>query len=145
MPVRVTPEQATQKWVTRIGAATQEIQAGVQRVQVSPGQLAAQKHQKWLAAVQESAAKWRRNTGAVSLEQWRSMMVNVGIPRIAQGAQQKQSKVLAFQQDFFPHLERGLQTLATMPDNTFEDRIQRAVAMMRHNREFKRGTTTPGA
>lgn len=139
MPLRTTPEAATGKWVNRLSGATAEITAGVDRVQTSPGQLAAQKADKWLAEVQAAAAKWRRNTGAVSLEDWRKLMKDVGIPRIAQGAQAKQSKVLAFQRDFFPHLERGITRVEAMPDTTFEDRIQRAVAMMRHNREYKRG------
>lgn len=142
MPVRIDPQAATEKWATRLGGATAEITAGVARVQTSPGQLAAQKADKWRQATIDAAEKWRRNTGAVSLEMWRNMMVNVGIPRIAQGAQAKKSKYTAFAQEFYPHLDRGLQKLQTMPDTTFEDRINKAVAMMRHNRDFKRGGNT---
>lgn len=144
MPVRTSPEQATSKWVGRLQTETQDIQAGVQRVQVAPGQLAAQKHDKWLAAVNESAAKWRRNVGRVSLESWRASMINIGVPRVAQGAQAKQAKYQAFAAEFFPHLERGVQLVGQMSDTTFEDRIARAVAMMRHNREFKRGSAPAG-
>lgn len=144
MPVRVSPTDATEKWANRLGGATAEITAGVNRVTVSPGQLAAQKADKWRQATNDAAEKWRRNTGAVSLDFWRSMMTQVGIPRIAQGAQAKKVKYTNFAQEFYPHLERGLQKLATMPDTTFEDRINKAVAMMRHNREFKRGSTPNG-
>lgn len=148
--VRVTPQQATDKWVTRLSGATQEIQQGVQNVQRAPGLAAAEKHQKWLQAVQEGANKWRRNVASVSLESWQRSMVNVGVPRIAQGAQQKRDKVQAFAEEFFPHLERGVAAVERMPDTTFEDRIQKAVAMMRHNRTFRRGggaggSTAPGA
>lgn len=139
MAIKGDPASSTAKWVNRLSGATAEITAGVQKVQTSPGQLAAAKHQKWLQSVTESAAKWRRNTGRVTLEDWRTMMVNVGIPRIAQGAQQKQAKMQAFLTEFYPHLEALQRKLDSAPDATFEDRINRAVIAMRHNRDFKRG------
>lgn len=137
--VRVTPAQATAKWLSRIQAATQEITQGVERVQTAPGQLAAAKYNKWITGVQEAAQKWRRNVSRVSLQEWQDAMKNVGIPRIAQGAQQKQHKVEAFQAEFFPFLEGKMRIINAMPDNTLEDRIAKATAMMRANAEFKRG------
>lgn len=139
MALKGDPASSTAKWVSRLSGATAEIQAGVQKVQQSPGQLAAAKADKWFQSVTESKDKWRRNTGRVSLEDWRTMMVNVGIPRIAQGAQQKQAKMQAFLTEFYPHLEALQRKLGSMPDATFEDRINKAVVAMRHNREFKRG------
>ena len=44
----------------------------------------------------------------------------------------------AFAQQFFQHLSAGVQKVEAMPDTTFEERIARAVTMMRHNRDFKR-------
>lgn len=139
--VRVTPEQAQQKWVTRLSGATQDIQNGVQRVQVAPGQQAAAAKNKWLANVTAAADKWQRNTGAVSLQMWQQYMLQVGVPRIAQGAQAKQAKWGAFAAQFFPHLEAGISKIAGMPSTTLEDNINRAVAMMRHNASFKRSGT----
>lgn len=134
--VRVSPDQATSKWVNRLGAATQEITQGVQRVQQAPGQLAAAKFQKWQQGLAESAQKWRRNVAAVSLSDWQQAMTQYGIPRVAQGAQAKQGKYQRFAAAFFPHLEAGLSRIQSMPDTTFEDRVARAVEMMRHNRTF---------
>lgn len=139
MPVRVTADQASEKWKNRLSAATAEITAGVNRVTVSPGQQAAAKADKWFQAVTDSREKWRRNTGRVSLDDWKNMMLNVGVQRIAAGATAKQSKMTAFMNEFIPHLEQGLQKVNAMPDNTFEERVQKAVEMMRHNRTFKRG------
>ena len=139
MPVRTTPEQAAAKWQQRLSAATQDITNGVNRVTVAPGQQAAEKFQKWQQGVQEAAQKWRRNVARVSLEDWKQSMIQIGIPRVAQGAQAKQGKFQSFAQDFFAHLERGVSQIDAMPDTTFEDRVNRAVAMMRHNRDFKRG------
>ncbi len=138
MAVRGTPQSISQKWQTRLSGATNEIQAGIQRVTTAPGQAAVAKKDKWLNNVQASQEKWARNTGRVSLADWQAAALHVGVPRIAQGAQAKVGKVESFLADFLPHLERGQAAVKAMPDNTFEARIQRAVAMMRHNSTFKR-------
>jgi hypothetical protein len=145
MPVRANAQQATEKWVTNIGQATQRITSGVQAVQVAPGQAAAAAHQKWLTRVQESADKWRQRVGSVSLQDWQSAMINVGIPRVAQGAQAKQHKMESFMNDFLPYLTQGVQRVEGMPSVTLEDNINRAVAMIRHNSQFKRSGSGGGA
>lgn len=139
--VRANPQEATTKWVNRLSGATAEIQAGIDRVTEAPGVKAAAKRQKWIQAVQASQDKWARNVAAVSLEQWKQLFKDVGVQRIAQGAQAKRSKYTAFANQFFPYLDQGIQRVAAMPDTTFEERIQRAVAMMRHNHEFKRSAS----
>lgn len=141
MAVRVTPDQAQAKWLTRIQGATQDITNGVNNVQVAPGTKAAAQSAKWLQNVTAAQDKWKRNVGAVSLEQWKQYMLNVGVPRVAQGAQAKQAKFGSFAQQFFPHLEQGIAKVQAMPSTTLEDNIQRAVAMMRHNASFKRSGT----
>lgn len=141
--VKKTPQDATTKWVTNLSGATAEIQAGIDRVTEAPGIKAAAKSQKWIQAVQASQDKWKRNVAAVSLDQWKSLFKGVGVQRIAQGAQAKQGKYTQFANQFFPYLEQGVQKVQAMPDTTFEERIQRAVAMMRHNNQFKR-SGTPG-
>lgn len=139
--VKATPQQATDKWVTRLSGATQEIQAGIDRVTEAPGQKAAAKSQKWIQAIQASQDKWKRNVAAVSLDQWKTLFKTVGVPRIAQGAQAKQVKFKNFFEQFLPHLEAGIAKVNSMPDTTFEERINRSVAMMRHNHEFKRSAS----
>lgn len=141
MPVRVTPEQAQTKWVNRLSGATSDIQAGVARVTTAPGQQAAAKADKWLANVTAAQAKWKRNVGNVSLDDWKNYMTNVGIPRIAQGAQAKQQKFGNFAQQFFPYLAQGVAKVEAMPDTTYEQRVNKAVAMMGHNHAFKRSAT----
>lgn len=144
MPVRTSPNDATSKWVSRLSGATQEITAGVQRVQTSPGQAAAAKFNKWVAAMTDPAIqqKWRANVGALSLQTWQQLMTEVGIPRIAAGAQAKQGKYLAFAEQFFPYLQRGVQQVQAMDDSSFAARVQRAVAMMTYNHGFKRQSSS---
>lgn len=136
---RVTPDQMAAKWASRLSGATQDIQAGVAQVQTAPGQLAARQRQAWLARVQASQEKWARNVAAVSLQEWQTAMTQVGIPRIAQGAQANQGKMARFASEFLPYLDRGVAQVKSMPKVTLEDGVARAVAMIRHNAQFKRG------
>lgn len=138
---RVDPSAGTAKWVSRLSGATQEIQAGVQNVTTAPGQAAAAKADKWLNNVTASQSKFKNNVAAVSLQSWQQSFINIGIPRIAQGAQQKQGKYEAFAQQFYPFLDRGVAQVKAMDDTTFEARVQRAVAMMRYNKTFQRRPT----
>lgn len=135
--VRVTPEQAGDKWASRLGAASTEITNGVNRVTTAPGQLAAAKFDKWLAGVQASAQKWRSRVASVPLETWRAATI-AGIPRISSAASAKVGKYKAFASEFYPFLEAGMQKIHAMPDNTVDARINRAVEMMRYNATFKR-------
>lgn len=142
--VKITADQATQHWVRNISAATQDITTGVQSVTQAPGQAAAKQKSKWLARVTASADKWAARVGSVSLQDWQNSMINIGIPRIAQGAQAKQGKMNSFMQQFLPFLNQGVMQVSQMPSTTLEDNINRAVAMIRHNATFKR-SNTPGS
>lgn len=135
---KVTPAQAQAKWLSRLQGAQTEITNGVNSVQVAPGQLAAAQKQKWLQKVTASQDKWAQRVGAVSLPDWKNKMINVGIPRISQGAQANQDKVGAFMTQFLPHVDAGVQQIANMPSATLQDGIARAVAMIQHNANFKR-------
>lgn len=144
MPVRTSPSDGTSRWVTNLSGAGTRISAGVDAVSRAPGLAAADKFQKWVAAMQDPnvQAKWRNNVAAVSLSQWQDLMKKVGVPRIAAGAQAKQSKYLAFAEQFYPFLARGVQQIQSMDDTSFEARIQRAVAMMNYTHTFKRAASS---
>jgi hypothetical protein len=138
MPVRSNPQDAAAKWLSNLSASTDRMTKGAMAVQTAPGALAAQAADKWLQKVTQAKAKFAANVGAVSLQSWQQSYVNVGIPRVAQGAQAKQNKVLAFQEQFLPYLASGLQTIDKMPSTTLEDGIARATAMIRYNAKFRR-------
>jgi hypothetical protein len=135
---KLTPEEATQKWVTRTSAATADVQRGIERVTEAPGRKAAQKVDKYRTGVANSVDKWQRNVGRVSLDDWKQAAIGIGVQRIAQGVQAKQGKMESFARDFYPHLAAGQAKVAAMPDNDINSRIQRAVAMMLHNADFRR-------
>lgn len=142
MPVRVTAEQATAKWLQNIGSASERMQTGAMAVTVAPGVLAAKAADKWLAKVTAAKAKFAKNVAAVGLSSWQQSYINVGIPRVSQGANAKQDKFTNFMNQFLPYLKTGLQTIDAMPSTTLEDGIARATAMIRYNAKF---TRTPAA
>jgi hypothetical protein len=114
------------------------MQSGAMAVQTAPGQAAAAAADKWLAKVTAAKAKFAARVSSVSLQDWQNSYINVGIPRVAQGAQAKQAKVTSFFDQFLPYLSAGLQTIDKMPSVTLEDGIARASAMIRYNAKFKR-------
>jgi hypothetical protein len=139
MPVRSDAQSATSKWVANLSNATAAMTAGAQRVQTSPGQLAAQAADKWLAKVTQAKAKFAARVGSVSLQQWQQAYTTYGVTRVASGAQAKQGKMQAFQQDWLSYLQANMGTIDKMPTVTLEDGVAKAVAQIRLNAKFKRG------
>lgn len=139
MPVRSTSAAATAKWLQNLSASSDRMNTGAMAVTKAPGLAAAAAADKWLAKVTAAKAKFAARVSSVSLQSWQQSYINVGIPRVAQGANAKQAKVTAFFDEFLPYLSRGLQTIDNMPSVTLEDGIARATAMIRYNAKFTRG------
>lgn len=135
-----TAQEVTAKWLSRLQQAQQEMQAGVARVTVAPGQAAANKRQKWINSLADPATqdKWARNVASVSLGQWQSAMNEYGIARVAQGAQAKQQKFENIMQSLLTYIDQGVNQVKQMDDSNYAAREQRALAMMRWMRNYKR-------
>lgn len=138
MPVKADATMATTKWVQNIGSATERMKQGANNVTVAPGVKAAAAADKWLANVQRAQAKFKNNVSRVSLQDWKDAYINVGIPRVSQGAQAKQAKYTAAMDAFLPYLAQGVAKIDAMPKVTIEDSIARATAMIRHNAAYIR-------
>lgn len=136
--MRGSPQEIADRWASRLGSATTEIQAGIDRVQVAPGQLAAAKADKWEQNTLAAKAKWRARVAGTSLEAWKTAAKTIGVARISAGAQAKKGKMAQFMTEFGPHLDALASKLATMPDTTFDQRLQRMVTAATHNHTFKR-------
>lgn len=137
MPVRATAASATTKWLSNLTGAQTAMKTGAMAVQQSPGLLASQAADKWLNRVTASKQKFITNTAAVTLSSWQNAYTGVGISRAIQGAQAKQSNVTAFQNQFLPFLQQGVAKIDAMPNNTLQDGVARAVAMINYNATFK--------
>lgn len=132
------PTAATNKWVQRMQASTQQITEGVNAVQQAPGVAAAKQVNTWLAKVTASAPKWAKNVAAVSLQDWQQAMIQRGIPNISAGVSAKQGKYAAFAASFYPYLATGVAQVKAMPNATLADGINRAVAMINYNAKYQR-------
>ena len=126
----LTAQQVSQKWLTNFGNAATAMTDGVNAVQTAPGQLAAQQASLWLQRLQQSQAKWATRVASVSLPEWKSAMINLGIPRAQQGAQQKQQKYTAFITDYMNFLSGAVGQVRSMPKGTLSAGIARATAMI---------------
>lgn len=133
-----TPAQVAAKWNQRLSASTQQITDGVNAVQQAPGAKAAASKALWVQQVTAAADKWAARTGAVTLDAWKSAMINKGIPRVATGAQAAQPKVEAFMTQFLPHVQSVAQRVRAMPKGGLANGIARATAQIQGNATFKR-------
>lgn len=132
-----SPEQIAQRWATRLGAATQDIQAGVQAVTVSPGAAAARQKQVWVQNVQAAADKWATRVANLSLQDWQNAMINKGVARIGAGAQASQPKFANFMGQLLPYIDRAKASLP--PRGTLDQNLARSQAFGRAMSQFRRG------
>lgn len=143
--VRATPAEAAQRWKDKLSAAGPTIEAGVKRVQESPGVAAAREAVKWETRLREAMPKWKARLQNLPIEAWREPMLKVGVQRVAQGAQEKEHKMVAFLNEFLPFVETVKQRVKSMPSTTPQQRIARMVANAEALRGFKRSGTGTGA
>lgn len=133
------PTVGAQKWQTNFSGSGQAIKAGVQAVQVAPGQAAAAAGSKWQAKLADPAtlAKYQANVSKVSLADWQNAMLTTGLSRIASGAAKGSAKYSAFASKFYPFLANVKSTISKMPSTTLQDNINRMVAQVEAVSKYK--------
>jgi len=131
--VKVNAEEFAQRWGAGLKANVEKIRTGVNRVEQSPGVAAAAAADKWYAAISDTSTrdKWARRLRAMTLEDWKTAMLQKGVNRIAAGADAAQGKVAAYGEKLIAHQNRLLSELDGMPDVTLEDSISRMTAWVR--------------
>lgn len=138
--VRTTAAEGYTRWKDHLSAATTQITAGVNAVDQAPTALAAAKQAKMRAGIIEAidSGKWAAALKAVTLEQWKTRMINVGIPRIAQGADSAQAKVEKFFGELYAYENDLMAKVNAMPDTNLQDRINKMVAWAQGMSKFKK-------
>lgn len=130
MPIKATPQQYADRWTTGLSGSTQKITDGVNSITVSPTTQAAAAQAKMLqnltAAV--NSGKWANNLKKVTLADWKTAMLDKGVPRISTGATAANGKMAAFAQQLLPYEATLQQTVRAMPNLTLTDAKARAVA-----------------
>ena len=137
---KLSPQEFAEKWARRLQSAAPDIQKGVNRVDVAPTEKAAQKKDKMLANLTASVqnGKWEAGLRRVSLGDWKTQIINKGIPRISQGVQGAQGKVSEFANQLLSYQDSLSSQINSMPDLTLEDSINRMNAWVRGMAKFKR-------
>lgn len=137
---RVTAEQFYDKLSRRLKAATADIEAGVNLVDVAPTKLAAESADKWVNGIMEARANgtWERGLLKVTLDDWKAKMKSKGIPRIASGIDAAKVKVVDFAKQLLPFEDTLMADIDRMPDVTLEDSINRMAAWARGMAGFRR-------
>lgn len=137
---RRTAEQVAEKHNSRMKAAIPEMKIGIENVTESPTKKAAAKQDKMLAGITKAVqdGKWARGLNRVSLEEWKAKTIEKGLGRIAAGVDAARGKVEDFHRQLQPFQDALKTKIGKMPDNTLEDRINRATVYMRGMAEFKK-------
>lgn len=130
MGLKVTPQEAAEKWKRRMQGAAQDYRDGVNRVDTAPGQKAAQNKQGYINGVQENADRWATKVAAVSLEDWKSKAIEKGAARLASGADAAMEKVMRTTEANFRNIEDVKNQVDRMPKATLQDRIARMNAFV---------------
>jgi hypothetical protein len=136
----VSPADFTEKHARRLKGAIEDVRAGVNRITVAPTAQAANKQEKMLAELTRAvqSGKWAARLKAVTLEDWRSKMIDKGIPRIAPGIDAATAKVTAFATELIAYENTLLTRVEAMPDLTIEDSVARASTWIREMSKFTR-------
>jgi len=136
---RVTATQAADKLIKRLTQATADVTAGVNQVTVAPGLAAADAADLMLARLTESitSGRWAQAVGSVSLQEWRTAMLEKGVPRISAGIQASKGKLEKFYTQLLPAVDAAVAQIDAMPRTTLEDRINRSAQFQRIMSEFK--------
>ena len=137
---KLTPQEATEKHNRRLKESIPDIERGIARVSEAPGKKAAAKQEKMLAGITKAVKNgtWARRVSAVSLEDWKSKILEKGVPRIAGGIDAAADKVEDFFTQVLPHIDKVKAEVDKMPDLTLNDNIARATKMMKGMAEFSK-------
>lgn len=139
---KLTAIEFQEKHARRLKASVEDVRKGIDRVTESPTAKAAAKQDKMLAGITAavSSGKWAAGLKRVTLEEWKRKTRDVGVNRIAAGIDASKEKVVTFAEDLLPHIDRGREKIAGMPDLTLDDSINRMTTMCRHMATFKRSS-----
>lgn len=130
---RVNAQQWLDKWGRRLGAAGPDIQSGVDRVTVSPGQSAAAAANLMLQNLTQAVTSgvWANQVSKVTLPDWKDSMKNKAIPRMQQGittAQQKKGQQIS---NLLSAVDAAAADANALPRGGLEQNIARSVAFQR--------------
>lgn len=140
--VTLTPDRITDKWQRRMKGSVQDIQAGLDAMQIDPGQAAVAKQDKMLQNIQRSITDgtWAKRRLAVSKQQFVEVTKRKVAQRLSSGVDEALPKRQRFDNYLVNTLNSVLPQIQNMPDMTLEDSVNRVRALMEHmsNNPYKK-------
>lgn len=136
---KVTASQYAEKWGRNLKNSTQDIKAGVERVDVAPGVKAAKAADKMLAGITRAIqdGTWARQVQSVSLEDWKRKTIDKGIGRISAGVDAAMNTQVQMAEKLLSAIDTVKRRVDDMPDTTLDDRLNKMVAFARGMSEQK--------
>ena len=132
--VSLDANSISEKWARRTKAAVSDVQAGIMRVTESPAQKAVAKAQKMkqnlIASIDNGT--WAKRLGAVSLDDWKQKTAQKVGERLSGGVDGAAEKRAKFDGWLVNTLNGVLPKIASMPDMTLEDSVNRVRTLMEH-------------
>jgi len=137
---KVTSEQYAEKHARRLKQAIPDMEAGVQRVTISPTKQAAAKMDKLKANLIKAidSGKMKRRMEAVSVEEWKKKKVEKGLGRVASGIDAAHDKQVSFANQLLPAVDAAVAEVKKLPDLTIEDSINRVGTYIRRMSKFEK-------
>ncbi len=132
--VKLNPAEISEKWARRTKASVSDIQAGIDRVNESPGAKAIAKQDKLKQNLLKSIddGTWAKRLGEVSLEDWKSKTRSKVAERLSGGVDGAAAKRQRFDTHLVNTLNEVLPRISAMPDMTLEDSVNRVRTLMEH-------------
>ena len=136
---KLTPAQAREKHARRLKGAIEDMRIGIEAVTEAPGKKAAAAQEKMRAKLTESVrdGTWARRVAGITLEEWKKLMLEKGLGRIAAGIDGSADKVERFFEQLFPFQDALKTKIEALPDLTLEDSINRMNVWVRGMATFK--------
>jgi len=137
---KITPQDMAAKWGRRMKASTDDMAQGIAAVTESPTAKAASKQDKMLARLQARVqdGTWAARLRSVSLEDWKTAIVEKGLPRVSGGVDRAQGKMTDFASQLLSYQDKGIADVNKMPDVTLEDSLARMEKWVRYMSKFQR-------
>lgn len=136
---KLNSQEIAAKWQRNTGAAQTAMKEGVMRVTESPMERAAQAKDRYVAGVQAAAdsGKWEEGLRSVSLDDWKRLMIDKGVARVAGGVKEAMPKMVQFMDQLLPYTDAVSREIQAMPKGTLSDSAARMVKNMEKMSEFR--------
>lgn len=138
----LTAQEIAEKQIKRSKAAVSDFRKGVQNTKKNPMQLAKAKKNKMrdnlIKAIDDG--DWEAGLDSVSETEWKELTAGKGADNYSRGIEAAEQNIIDFQTQVKPHRDSVKAQVANMPNDSYDQRIERMVANANgmHNFKYRR-------